>query len=133
MTINDNFLPYEHCKMLKDLGFDEPCIAYFFDRGGLVSAGEDEEWFLTKQNSTLKQTNIAAALWQQVEEWLWEKHTISFLLEESEDRAFGDDTFICRPIKFDKEISYTAQASNCPIIAKKEGIKAVIKYFLHNK
>lgn len=124
--MKEQFLPFEHCKMLKELAFDEPCIAYFFDAGGYACVGEGEEWLMTKQNSTLKKKNIAMPLWQQVEEWLWDKHKLYLKLLTG---FFGFQY----TVYYDKEADFKCSViKSNPIAAHREGIIKAVEY-LHSQ
>lgn len=122
--IESQFADYETAKMLKELG-------YKIDR-------EDIFGFYTKEIGKLVPLHkpitgdLTAPLWQQVVEWIWEKHGIYFVFEDSEEKPFGDSVFICIVKKENKEIFDIQQSSNCPIIAKIQGIKQAVKH-LHSK
>ena len=71
--MKEQFVTYEIALALKELGFDEKCIAFYY-------IFDDEEKFLI---STISNTNsswdngyISAPLWQQVIDWFREKHDI---------------------------------------------------------
>jgi hypothetical protein len=79
------FLPYEQALALKELGFDEPCFAYF----------KDEEFqypnpYEPFKNSEMKSWCITAPLYQQVFRWFREKHNISSFVK----RDFKDTEMI---------------------------------------
>lgn len=75
--MKDKFVPYEIAKRLKELGFKEPCITY---------------WYTTKENRTPEimfrdadikngwingeRSNTTAPLWQDVIDWLREEKKI---------------------------------------------------------
>lgn len=67
------FATYEIALAVKELGFDEPCICYFY-------GGELQIDFINNINVTqaliVRFDEIGAPLWQQVIDWLFEKHNI---------------------------------------------------------
>lgn len=94
MTDKD-FAPYQEALELKQLGFDEPCFAYYSYDGDYI-LGIDEVRFDTistyDQNSNLAEDSNAcsAPLYQQTFRWLREKHNInhSIILHET---TFSND------------------------------------------
>jgi hypothetical protein len=75
------FVPYELALDLKQLGFDEPCFAYYSYDGDYI-LGIDEVRFDTistyDQNSNLSEDSNActAPLYQQAFRWFREKHNL---------------------------------------------------------
>lgn len=79
--MKEQFATFEICKELKELGFDEECMALYYKR---VNETEikffyDNYVFQDKHTDQL----ASALLWQQVIEWLIEKHNINPII-------FGD-------------------------------------------
>ena len=66
MKIQDEFVPYSEALALKELGFDEPCFAYYSPKGIFVDA------------KVFKQIgfDISAPLYQQAFRWFREKYGI---------------------------------------------------------
>jgi hypothetical protein len=64
------FIPYEQALALKELGFDEPCLALYVSL--LDGSGEFELIKLEKQKNKL----ISAPLYQQAFRWFREKYNI---------------------------------------------------------
>lgn len=69
------FVPYKLALMLKEKGFDEPCMSYYFPDGGFMEAAEEDDTrfpgdlrFYEYSNS--EGENIAAPLYQQVIDFL---------------------------------------------------------------
>ena len=67
------FIPYEQALELKELGFDEECLAKYFDFKRFTNSprfsiiyGDYENYF---KNSNLSEDNISAPLWQQAFDW----------------------------------------------------------------
>jgi len=121
MNRQENFLPYEHSKMLKELGFDEKCFAFHSNTNLIIqechSADIKPHWDRT----------FLAPLWQQVEEWLWNTHKISI---ECECVSVHDIMFKVRVYKFMRGEAGLIQYLHfdSPIIGKMEGIKKAIEY-----
>lgn len=134
--LGTNFADYETSIMLKQLGFNEECFNHY-DNDNDNEDLSDKSFYLQSYMHTLGVTTsqlqknkgmegcVAAPLWQQVEEWLWLKYQIYFCMEKG-----SDNVFTCTSSRFSKEIFTMQQASDCPVIARIEGIRAVVKYFL---
>jgi hypothetical protein len=77
--MKNQFVPFEIAKELKDLEFDEPCLAYYHDRVSPQFC-RDLDCGKTVINSISRQilydSDCTAPLWQQVIEWFREKHKI---------------------------------------------------------
>jgi len=82
--MNKEFIPYEQALELKELGFDEPCLAVY--RGGsLYGSGtsvsgyyEDAHWQLEKNSDYGGDKNqwVSAPLYQQAFRWFREKYDL---------------------------------------------------------
>lgn len=70
--MKEQFADYETSKMLKELGFDELTLAYTHKDGGKEMFSIDHS--VEKYNSKKTKWFIAHPLWQQVEQWLWERY-----------------------------------------------------------
>ena len=73
------FVTYEIALALKELGFDEPCLARFTAQKDLVTSGcytDSDPIMLGVCNSDIHESNVAAPLWQQVIDWFELKHGI---------------------------------------------------------
>ena len=66
------FVPYELALELKQLGFDEPCFAYY-------DTGIFTFWYHSEQQPDLV-LNCTAPLYQQAFRWLREKHNLHALI-----------------------------------------------------
>jgi len=74
------FIPSELAEKLKELGFNEPCIAmYFCGKFAIKLQGTNKE-FETVINSEMTKTLCAAPLWQQAFDWFREKHKLHYNL-----------------------------------------------------
>lgn len=77
--MKEQFVTYEMALKLKELRFDNPCIAcYTFPiKPELpILTGHYVNKFKEFYNSKLKEINVAAPLWQQVTDWLRITHNI---------------------------------------------------------
>ena len=80
---NKDFIPYDQALALKELGFDEPCLAFYyplvdgvsqkFIRALLAIDETDISEFFQKQS-----THTKAPLYQQAFRWFREKHELSY-------------------------------------------------------
>jgi len=64
------FIPYEQALALKELGFDEPCIRYYWT-DGVFSKTYNEPFNFSKRHC-----EVSAPLYQQAFRWFREKHRI---------------------------------------------------------
>ena len=67
------FVPYQPSLELKELGFDEPCIAYYENNGKNSLLVTDSVNFT---NTDLKVEGISSPLYQQAFRWFREKYQI---------------------------------------------------------
>ena len=84
--MEDQFVPYEIAIKLKELGFDEPCLAYFStvydsiaqEHNGKLILGKDPENLTCqkKMHYLFGQQILLAPLWQQAIDWIGENHCI---------------------------------------------------------
>jgi hypothetical protein len=85
--LNKEFIPYELALELRELGFDEPCLAYYDNDGdflGDISVNEDignlyRNSFLVMYND-FKYADVASPLFSQAFRWFREK---GFLIDFS--------------------------------------------------
>lgn len=88
------FVSYEIAKMLKEKGFNEPCLTSYNNECNLCSVWnlsdedieeeelmEDTQESLYCKNSTNENDYITAPLYQQVVDWFREKHGLSIWVE----------------------------------------------------
>jgi hypothetical protein len=85
--MNKEFIPYEQSLELKELGFDEPCLA-FYNGKFLESTGYDFD------NDTSKDIGfcIVAPLYQQAFRWFREKYNIA-CYTETKSLTIGGSTY----------------------------------------
>ena len=86
------FVRYELAVKLKELGFDEPCFAWYNDNGNYM-LGIDEVRFDTIKTYHFNNTDSASApLYQQAFRWFREKYDLySFVFKF--DEGFGYETY----------------------------------------
>ena len=85
--MENEFVTYEIAKLLKELNFDEPCLAwYYFNEKNSSYAlnsfkqdyGDKFDWWkYSELDSDVYVDHLMAPLWQQVINWLREKYNIS--------------------------------------------------------
>jgi hypothetical protein len=82
------FIPYEQALELKELGFDEPCLAYYDKDGDLLGdIGINEDIDNLYRNSyfviykDFSESEYTAPLYQQAFRWFREKYNISYSID----------------------------------------------------
>lgn len=76
MNLTSEFIPYEEALSLKELGFDEECLASY---GGYNYKG-DYHSEVFQLHGIAKRDHLQAPLWQQAFRWFREKHDfVSFV------------------------------------------------------
>ena len=88
--MENEFVTYEIAKLLKELNFDEPCLAwYYFNEENSSYAlnsfkqdyGDKFDWWkYSELDSDAYVDHLIAPLWQQAIDWLREKHDIDIEL-----------------------------------------------------
>ena len=76
--MNKEFIPYEQALILKELGFDEPCLAFYNHQGKLImmSQENEEEISIWKNSYVLLGKQYAAPTFSQAFRWFREKYNI---------------------------------------------------------
>lgn len=110
--MKDQFVDYATAKMLKEIEMNEKWSFGYYQHGG--------ELIQKQTNNGQQQATYEAYLWQQVEQWLWEKHNIMIQIKEDGEEFYS--------------YGWGSGGSNVssPITAKIEGIKQAVKH-LHNQ
>jgi hypothetical protein len=82
------FIPYEQALELKELGFDEPCLAYYDKDGDLLGdIGINEDIDNLYRNSyfviykDFSESEYTVPLYQQAFRWFREKYNISYSID----------------------------------------------------
>jgi hypothetical protein len=73
------FIPYEQALALKELGFDEPCLAFFWNTGKFYTTAEYPHSIETHKQNQLGDYNYdstSAPLYQQAFRWFREKYNL---------------------------------------------------------
>ena len=83
-----NFVPQEIAKQLRELGFDEPCLAYYDKDGDLLGdIGINEDIDNLYRNSyfviykDFSESEYTVPLYQQAFRWFREKYNISYSID----------------------------------------------------
>ena len=73
--MENEFIPYEQALSLKELGFDEPCLAFYYGNKLLAVRQQDFKHIKTHCNKIFKndELTITAPLYQQAFRWLYQK------------------------------------------------------------
>ena len=73
--MNKEFVPYEEALSLKELGFDEPCLAWFSDRSIRIVGVNGCALSSLPVNSNFNGDDefVTAPLYQQAFRWLYQK------------------------------------------------------------
>lgn len=130
--MKDQFVPYKYAKMMKKLGFDEETIHYSINKNKkkIFSYLPVRKWNTSSfymENERIF-PNIALPLYQQAEEWLWDKYNIQ--ISEKEDLMANAGYY-----SVIKEVGISKSESNfhlSPVTAHREGILKAIEY-LHKQ
>ena len=82
--MNKEFVPYEQALELKELGFDEPCIKYYWTDRMFTKIYE------SLFNHNKRDNLISAPLYQQAFRWFREKHNLQteMVFSEKPDRFY---------------------------------------------
>jgi len=74
------FIPYEQALELKELGFDEPCIAIYIDNKLTI---EDDWLYSTNKDTFIESDNFTAPLYQQAFRFFREKYGYNCFITSS--------------------------------------------------
>jgi hypothetical protein len=85
------FIPYEQALALKELGFDEPCIAYYENNGKNSLLVTDSVNFT---NTDLKVEGISSPLYQQAFRWFREKYGLYFNIHRLQHKIGTKEEFM---------------------------------------
>lgn len=131
LEFKERFLAdFDSAKMLKGLGFDELCMAFYEDDGEFKynnGTTSFENNYLAKNKSDLEY--YTAPLWPQIKSWLWEKYCIEiypsgrFESGQYRFRVYEKDTFL-----FEGESKFSSL-----IVAEIEGIKSTVRWLYEKK
>ncbi len=82
--MSKDFIPHQEVLELKELGFDEPCFAWYNLGGALLSdvtMGYEETDFLYTQDDMDNDKQCIAPLYQQAFRWFREKYQLHSYIE----------------------------------------------------
>jgi len=80
--MKNQFVTYEIAKALKELGFIDPCLAWYNDYGTLFMVNQ------VYGDSNINTTNFSenlAPLWQQVIDWFDEKYNLCIFVRRNDE------------------------------------------------
>ena len=72
--MDKEFIPYEQALELKELGFDEPCIAFYTQNA--YGDGKKLQWFRKPNDCNSDYVFISAPLYQQAFRWFRENYEL---------------------------------------------------------
>lgn len=123
--MKEQFVPYETSKMLKELGFDEPCFGLYGIHGEFRYSHEAVQLYRPKNSDLTICTT--APLWQQVKQWLFDRQSKVRI-----DVARSQGEYFVGVFKEGLHLFSIDAQFNSPITAEIEGIKKAVEY-LHEK
>lgn len=118
--MKEPFADYKTSERLKELGFDDKVMGYHLNKVDGV--------YITAYERVEQHRSIKAPLWQEIKQWLWEKHGIAV----SWRREDGDECFNYK-LYGDVEINRSDEIFESPITAEIEGIKKAIEYLYNER
>lgn len=123
--MKEDFCDYNTSRMVKELGFKEECIAYYW-------ANKDTfHWTIPPyRNHNELPTRISVPSWQQIEKWLWEEHKL--VLSHTLGNVKEEHSYVVYILHNKDGIYYksiaTSESCTSPIMAK---IQSIIKAVEH--
>ena len=100
--MSEEFIPYEEARLLKGLGFNEPCLRYYWE-GATELMGNNTSpktnWELTDlSNSDLKELQgtifMSAPLYQQAFRWFREKYNLLGIVNIDLSDNLKDEVYV---------------------------------------
>lgn len=131
--MKNQFVTFEIAKKLKELGFNEPCLACY-DACDLLSTYSKSIFKpLNYNNDNSSPHTISAPLWQQVIEWFVEKQNIEIQVSNYENKNDKYDYSLNNVIYSEEnnlsyDSSYEKLFYNTRYEAREAGILAAFKY-----
>jgi len=92
-----NFIPQRLAKQLKDLGFDQDCLAYWFEESGISVPTETRGFW---RNWNVMPRRISAPFWQQATEYFRTVHNLMASI------TFSADPFVCYKVSIHDTTTY---------------------------
>lgn len=121
MQTQNEFIPYEQALALKELGFDKPCIKYYWNDGMFTKTYESPFNYNKKDNT------ISAPLYQQAFRWFREKYGIFAEPSRVTSVVDGPTTGFFYFISDDKKIDVETDTSETYEEAELECLKRLIE------
>ena len=88
--MNKEFLPYEQALALKGIEFDEPCLAFYYDKTKFLKLGENPEWLINKHKASyIFGSNKHDVTFSQAFRWFRKKGYDVKVQKESDGLYFG--------------------------------------------
>jgi hypothetical protein len=108
--MTQEFVPYELAVKLKELGFDEPCMAIYYSKDKSFSWHHHKVHTNDEPALDSGEFNISAPLYQQAFRWFREKYNIYAIILPSyaDDKVVKDRFFyeIANGRKLNQELNY---------------------------
>jgi hypothetical protein len=100
------FVPYAEALQLREIGFNDPCIAWYNESGGLccdhfIGFGSEGAMYIQEDMDT--ELESTAPLYQQAFRWFWSKHQIAAHVYPVVD---GNWDYILISDTFDEEVEF---------------------------
>ena len=122
------FCDFPTAKLLKELGFNSQCLKYYEEKGMMYPAN--------CYNSEMADDDCTAPLWQQVKEWLWEKHNVCVRVGLSDEINPDHHYYFIHATNKSKTIPFydfpndrkSKPIYESPITTEIEGIKKAVEY-----
>ena len=126
--MNKEFIPYEQALELKELGFNEHCIAYYtifqdkliFSYTAIYDSGNEYIDLVTNDNPSNSKEFATASLYQQAFRWFRNKYMTKISINERGDYIEGN--FFMLPLIFPNgyEIKLLKQSTSYTIVGGRE-------------
>lgn len=99
------FVTYNQALALKELGFDEPCFAFYYDKTKFLSLGQKPEYLVDKRKASYifgneKHDVTLAPLKSQVFEFFRDKYKYYFWIEPCSQHKIFHFNITCSPSSF---------------------------------
>ena len=115
--MQEQFVPYEITQILIEKGFKEQCLAYYQNQTLIINA-------LSNYELDKYKLGIPAPLWQQVIDWLREKHSLDIMTRQLQldGRAYYKIT----KIETEDKIKGYSNFCKSPYEAREKAIKQAL-------
>jgi len=131
--MKEQFVTYEIALKLKEKGFDGKCFCFYRENGqvaegsicfGLIHNSLEGVYDYEKHQNPIRKTIVAAPLWQQVIDWLREKHSLDIMTRQLQldGRAYYKIT----KIETEDKIKGYSNFCKSPYEAREKAIKQAL-------